>query len=390
MNTLTSSLTVLKGLEKDGIFQSLSLYSSCGAEEKKALFDAMLYEIFLRGAECGLADYLSDIIICDDNPFSRKKAAGAVTSSYLEDAFVRDLITIQNAVEKLRGNGKFEVGFWDDLLCGTKDAVLGKLSRYYSRCGYGDFIKNTAFTYENGALCPIKNADKTALSDLKNYDGEKKIILDNVGDFLNGLPYSHMLLYGDKGTGKSSTVHAVVNKFSDKKLRLVEIANKDIDKISEIERKLSCAPLKFILFMDDLSLEGDSALITELKTILEGSFSDGRGNVMFVATSNRRHIVKENMSDRQNSVHPADLMEEQLSLSDRFGLTVMFSATDKEGYLSIVRQLAEDRGLNCDGDSLAALAERWAIVKGGRSPRRAKQFIDFMYSCEKTGRKPEI
>ena len=111
---------------------------------------------------------------------------------------------------------------------------------------------------------------------------------------------------------------------------------------------------------------------------------------MIIATSNRRHIVKESFSDRQNSVHPSDLLEEQLSLSDRFGLTVMFSSTDKPAYLSIVRQLAADQNISIESDRLSALAERWAILKGGRSPRRAKQFVDFVYACIKSGRAIEF
>ena len=140
-------------------------------------------------------------------------------------------------------------------------------------------------------------------------------------------------------------------------------------------------PFKFFLFIDDLSLEERDDKVTSLKASLEGSLSEKGSNVMIVATSNRRHILKENFSDRENSVHARDTMEEQLSLSDRFGLTVCFSSTGKAEYLSIVRQLAADRKLEIGEEELFALAERWALVKGGRSPRRAKQFIDYVYAC---------
>ena len=144
-------------------------------------------------------------------------------------------------------------------------------------------------------------------------------------------------------------------------------------------------PLKFMIFIDDLSLGEYDDKISTLKAGLEGSVCGSSDNIMIVATSNRRHIVKESFSDRENSVHPGDSMAEQLSLSDRFGLTVMFSPTDRQNYLSITEQLADDRGLTTDRETLMALAERWAILKGGRSPRRAKQFIDFAYACEQRG-----
>lgn len=145
---------------------------------------------------------------------------------------------------------------------------------------------------------------------------------------------------------------------------------------------LAHLPFKFFLFIDDLSLEERDDKVTSLKASLEGSLNEKGANVMIVATSNRRHIVKENFSDRENSVHAKDTMEEQLSLSDRFGLTVCFSSTGKKEYLSILRQLAADRNLDLPEEELFALAERWALLKGGRSPRRARQFIDYAYACK--------
>ena len=164
-----------------------------------------------------------------------------------------------------------------------------------------------------------------------------------------------MLLYGDKGTGKSSTVHAMLNKYAGKGLRCVEIPKEQICLINKVKEVLSALPFKFILFIDDLSLEERDEKVTALKAGLEGSIHERSANVMIAATSNRRHIVKENFSDRENSVHARDTMEEQLSLSD-----ARIEIPDEE---------------------LCSLAERWALVKGGRSPRRAKQFIDYVYSC---------
>ena len=198
-----------------------------------------------------------------------------------------------------------------------------------------------------------------------------------------------MLLYGDRGTGKSSTVHAMLNAYCDKGLRLIELNKNDLLFIKEIKQRLAPLPLKFIVFIDDLTFGEQDDRVSALKTAVEGSVIYGN-NVMIVATSNRRHVIKESFSERDNSVHPSDNMEEQLSLSDRFGLTVMFSTTGKSEYLSIVEQLAADRKLSTSKEQLAILAERWAILNGGRSPRRAKQFTDFIYSCEKSGRAIEF
>jgi hypothetical protein len=192
-----------------------------------------------------------------------------------------------------------------------------------------------------------------------------------------------MLLYGDRGTGKSSTIHAMLNKYFNDGLRIIELNKENMLDIPQIRSIIANNPLKFIIFIDDLSLGEYDEKVSSLKASLEGSISGGSDNAMIVATSNRRHIVKESFNDRENSIHPTDSMAEQLSLSDRFGLTVNFSTTDKAEYLDIVKKLADDRQLKIDSEKLFSLAERWALVKGGRSPRRAKQFIDLAYSCEK-------
>ena len=174
-------------------------------------------------------------------------------------------------------------------------------------------------------------------------------------------------------------------ELTDDGLRIIEISKENMLCIPAVRELVADNPLKFIIFIDDLSLDEYDEKVSSLKAGLEGSVSGGTENVMIAATSNRRHIVKESFSDRENSVHPGDSIAEQLSLSDRFGLTVMFSTTDKSEYLSIVGQLADDAGIKTDRQQLFALAERWALTKGGRSPRRAKQFADLAYACEQRG-----
>lgn len=339
------------------------------------------------------AAYLTDKILHSDNLFARRSFANTLTQD-IRTAYAHDLRILQsltfraeNPPQKIAAavaDGFPAISRGEDGILGKQwdsDETLDKLHKFHKHNGYGIFIGHKAFTFENGQLKPVYNTSSITLSDLKDYEAEKKAVVDNTLSFLSGLPYSNMLLYGDKGTGKSSTIHAVLNQYAEKGLRAVEISKDRLKEISDVKEVLAELPFKFILFIDDLSLEERDEKVTSLKASLEGSLSEKGANVMIVATSNRRHILKENFSDRENSVHARDTMEEQLSLSDRFGLTVCFSSTGKAEYLSIVRQLAQDRKLALPDEELCALAERWALIKGGRSPRRARQFIDYAYAC---------
>lgn len=381
MNKNTVSLTVLRGLYNDKLFSSFANAFADGQRED------FYYELYDCGAENDFLEKLCKLIILDENAFSRTCAGGNTPSAYLTDAYSEDLNKIFAAVRMFDGDEHFNLGNAIPPFDGELDAEISasNLMEFYAAHGYGKFIAYKAFTYSDGQLNPIVRTSPITLGELKNYESEKKQIDDNIVNFINGLPYANMLLYGDRGTGKSSTVHAMLNKYFDDGLRIIELNKENILSIPQIRDLLAGNPLKFIVFIDDLSLGEYDDKVSSLKAGLEGSVSGGSDNIMIVATSNRRHIVKESFSDRENSVHPGDSLAEQLSLSDRFGLTVMFSTTDKALYLSIVGQLADDRGLNYDRQKLNVLAERWALVKGGRSPRRAKQFIDLAYACEQRG-----
>lgn len=356
---------------------------------------ANAYSLLLRdGMQNSLSACIENAVLRDENLFSVRSFSDGADPD-VTAAFLYDLNTLQRlaesaddlppAIREAIDEGLPKIG------CGKSDALFGEiwatektaanLAAFYKKNGYGIFIGNKAFTFERGALVPVRNTSNISLADLKDYEQEKRAVEDNVISFLEGLPYSNMLLYGDKGTGKSSTIHAVLNKYADRGLRAVEIPKSQIGEINELKELLASLPFRFLIFIDDLSLEERDEKVTCLKASLEGSMNEKSANVMIAATSNRRHILKENFSDRENSVHARDTMEEQLSLSDRFGLTVCFSSTGKAEYLSIVRQLAADVQIPLSDEELCSLAERWAIVKGGRSPRRAKQFIDYVFAC---------
>lgn len=387
MNKFVNSLILLRGADKDPLFNAAArLYSDGGGEAR----NDFICEAFRASAESGLRPYFQTLILYDENPFSVACAAGRAISGELKSAFLADVEKINALTGKVAAETGFPLGaalppFDSRSAEKTAEALAG----FYARNGYGKFARYKAFSYRDKQLVPIIRPSEIKAEQLKDYEEEKRLISDNISDFMNGLPYSHMLLYGDRGTGKSSTVHAMLNKFCCEGLRLIEVDKSDVGDIKDIRAEVGGIPLKFLIFTDDLTFDGQDAAVNSLKAAVEGSLVGGT-NSMITATSNRRHIVSESFAERENSLHPSDLNEERLSLSDRFGLTVIFSSTDRSGYLSIVRQLADDRGLNLPAAELEALAERWAIVKGGRSPRRAEQFVNLAYSCMKSGRKPEF
>lgn len=343
--------------------------------------------LYASGKEEHFAKHLADVVLTDANAFSRACAAGKNPSELVRRAYASDLKKIKEAMSAPEDG--FFYGETPLPLQGWDDDCIARLQAYYKENGCGRWLMHTAFRYD-GELQPILTPSSVTLADLKGYESEKAEVHDNFENFVNGLPYSDMLLYGDRGTGKSSTVHAMVNLFSKRKLRLVEIDKENILSLPRLRSMLSAEPMKFVVFIDDFSLREEDDRVSTLKAALQGSMEGHAGNVMIVATSNRRHIVEESFATRMNSVHANDSEEELLSLSDRFGITVLFATTGKKEYLAIVHALASDLGIKTDSEQLDLLAERWAMVRGGRSPRRARQFIGYLYACEQKGKFPEV
>lgn len=375
---------ILKNLSEDTLIKKLFSYAEKGDHDAETEF---LAELYSRGGELSLMKTLSDKILYDENAFSVAAASGKC-NAYLKRALKEDIESIFGAAEKcgkISGGKYFNLGEKDEKFDLPAEESINRMEGFYRQFGYGNFIRYSAFTFRGGELCPVKNAPVIRLSDLKDYEEEKKLIASNIENLLGGLPYLDMLLYGERGTGKSSTIHAMSNKYYPQGLRIVELHKNDLLALPRVKEKLSAIPLKFIIYIDDLSLEDGDERFTSLKAALEGSFGVKGDNTMICATSNRRHIVKESFSDRKDSIHENECMQEQLSLSDRFGLTVLFSSTSKPQYLSIVKQLAEDFKLTMPEDELFRLAEQWALSRGGRSPRRARQFVDTAYSAQKRG-----
>lgn len=271
--------------------------------------------------------------------------------------------------------------------------LLPALSEHYRQAGVGKFATYGAFRWQGGDLVGVANPDPVRLEDLAGYPSQRQLLIKNTEFLLRGYPALNVLLYGGRGTGKSSLVKALMNQYRDRGLRLVEVAKNDLIDLSRIMEQLRTVPQKFILFVDDLSFEPDEHTYTALKVLLEGSLAARPQNLVVYATSNRRHLVREFYSDRprpgvarspmfdavqEDEVHAWDTVQEKLSFSDRFGLTLTFLPPDQNNYLEMVRHLAQRLGIDLPPEDLEFQALQWATRHHGRSGRSARQFIDFL------------
>lgn len=270
------------------------------------------------------------------------------------------------------------------------DKNIEALADFYFSNGCGIYARYKAFIWERdtngGFLRGLSETDPVKFSDLIGYELERGQVIENTLQLLNHYPANNMLLYGDRGTGKSTTIKALLNEFSEKGLRIIEIPKESLGDFHKILQIIKDKPQKFIAFIDDLAFEDNEEHYTALKAVLEGSLECKPNNLLIYATSNRRHLVKEKFSDRvglgslnkEDEVRAYDTMQEKLSLADRFGITVTFSSPDKRNFLEIVEGLAKKRGLEIETDKLHKEALKWEIHYNGRSPRTARQFIDWL------------
>jgi len=261
--------------------------------------------------------------------------------------------------------------------------ILSSLISYYNSAGCGKLSQYIAFRYdfEQRGLRGVRNLDPVTFDDLIGYKEQKEQLIENTELFLNGKKANNVLLYGDSGTGKSSSIKALVNKYFYKGLRLIEIDKNMIEKIPELLELLEERGLYFVIFMDDLSFEDFETEYKYLKAVMEGGLESKPDNVLFYATSNRRHIVKENWEDRsegQGEVHQSDAVQEKLSLADRFGLTITYPAPDRNQYLEIVKGLARKNNLSLPEEELLNGALKWEMWHHGRSGRTARQYINHL------------
>lgn len=243
--------------------------------------------------------------------------------------------------------------------------------------GYGMFAHHVMFRLEGEEIIPITSPDTRVLKDLYGYEHEKEQLYVNTKALLAGKPAANTLLYGAAGTGKSSSVKAVTNELAGEGLRLLELKKNQLHDLPKVMETLRNNPLKFIIFVDDLSFQSNDDNFATLKAILEGSASVKAPNTVIYCTSNRRHLVRESFADREgDDIHRNDTIQETMSLSSRFGLTILYSKPPKPQFLEIVHRLAEAKGIEMDAAELEKQASAFAIRKGGATPRAAEQFTD--------------
>ena len=373
------TLCIFRELLKDKVLSSLCAYLDNPTSSAYAEFVAVLYEC----AGGNLGEYIKELCSNSENVYVKTVGRGDAVPKYMTSSLEAELDVLQEIAEldkdKLCSLIDYK-GFLPEFTTTKlrlKDIYLHRTENI-GKYGYGIYAKNRMFYVDDGgAIVPVLHPDKTELSHLIDYERERQIVIDNTKALLAGKPAANILLTGDAGTGKSSTVKAVANALWSEGLRIIEMRKDQLRVIPKVLDDLSSNPLKFVLFIDDLSFLKDDDNFNALKAVLEGSVTAKSANVVIYATSNRRHIIKETFSDREgDDIHRNDTMQELVSLSERFGIHITFSKPNKQTFLNIVHHLAEESGIDMPTSELYMLAERFALERGGRSARLAKQFID--------------
>lgn len=289
----------------------------------------------------------------------------------------------QNVSEKVR--------YISDHVSAAKsvDEVFDIMTNFYKQYGVGMFGLNKAFRirHEDGRdmeFIAINNTDKVMLSDLVGYELQKQKLIDNTEAFVQGRKANNALLFGDSGTGKSTSIKAIINEYYDQGLRMIEIYKHQFKDLSAVISHVKNRNYKFIIYMDDLSFEEFEIEYKYLKAVIEGGLETKPDNVLIYATSNRRHLIKETWNDRDdvvqdNGMHHSDTMQEKLSLVNRFGVTISYSKPSKKEYNTIVTELAKRYPeIHMTEEELVAEANKWELSHGGVSGRTAQQFINYL------------
>ena len=429
MNNIVSKLLMYGDMPKDSILMQLSdvcRQFGSGEYEKDQLVTQIYKQvkrILIVATDYGFDknlwhNYLTFLIINDENPFSitcEKIGANDGSVNYFAkndfkmfkklfdydfsvmekelgiDCFSRlsdykaigkpELMYNKNVSEKVIAlsekleNTKYEDEFFD---C---------ITAFYRDYGVGMFGLNKAFRIANEdnkvIFKPINNMDKVMLDDLIGYEIQKKKLVDNTKAFVEGRKANNVLLFGDSGTGKSTSIKAIVNQFYDDGLRMIEIYKHQFKDLSNVIAQIKNRNYKFIIYMDDLSFEEFEIEYKFLKAVIEGGVETKPENILIYATSNRRHLIKETWNDRSdvevdNGMHKSDTMEEKLSLVNRFGVTICYSKPSQKEYFNIAIELAKRAGITLSDDEIRAEANKWELSHGGISGRTAQQFVNYL------------
>ena len=362
--------------------------------------------------------YLTFLLVNDENAYSTSceivgEVKGSINSIVLHDFAVfktlfdydfapheNDLGTnclsiLLDGYKNVEGKGKIFNKRIRDRICGLARA-LGEcgdaggfkdcMTQFYKEFGVGSLGLHKAFRVEHPeggkvTIAPITNIAHVHLDDLVGYEIAKKKLIDNTEAFVSGRRANNCLLYGDAGTGKSSSIKAVLNQYYDRGLRMIEVYKHQFQDLNEVIAQIKSRNYKFIIYMDDLSFEEFEIEYKYLKAVIEGGLEKKPNNVLIYATSNRRHLIRETFrdkADRDEELHTNDTVQEKLSLVARFGVTIYYGSPDKKEFGQIVTTLAKNHGITMPEEELLLEANKWEIAHGGLSGRTAQQFVDYL------------
>lgn len=376
------SFTIFRDLEKDDVIRLF--YALIEAEDELETRYAEFVSALYKHKCINWTDYLQNAVLSLENCLSELASENQEIPQLMKTAAQYEL-DILSQYAAIRSDDVLDRAHakWDCHSVDLSTLYFERLS-HISKYGYGIFARYTMFQIKADSndergfqFMPIQYPDPIRFSDLIGYDLQKQKVIANTEVLLNNQFASNVLLYGDAGTGKSATVKAVANEYASQGLRLIELAKDQLSLLPKLMDVISNNPLKFILFIDDLSFQGNDDDFSALKAVLEGSVSVRSHNTVIYATSNRRHLVKETFQAREgDEIHRQDTMQETISLSERFGIKVYYEKPKKDLYLEIVLGLAKQYNLDIEKDELALKAEQFALRKSGRSARAARQLIE--------------
>lgn len=435
MYNIVSKLIIYGDMPKDSILMELSNiikeYKQADeqqglSENKKSEIITHLYKQVKRilevATDYGFNDnlwhnYLTYLLITDENPFSitceKIGASNGSVNHFAKNDFKQfqilfdyDFSEMENKLgidcfcqlENYQAIGKPELMYNKNVsekvrslskrLEAAKDEneFFAYVTEFYKDYGVGMFGLNKAFRITDETpfrFKAINNMDKVTLDDLVGYEIQKKKLIDNTEAFVEGRKANNCLLFGDSGTGKSTSIKAIVNQYYDRGLRMIEIYKHQFKDLSNVIATIKNRNYKFIIYMDDLSFEDFEVEYKFLKAVIEGGVETKPENILIYATSNRRHLIKENWSDRsdvkvQNGMHQSDTMEEKLSLVNRFGVTINYSKPTQKEYFDIAVELCKRAGVTLSDDEIKAEANKWELSHGGISGRTAQQFANYL------------
>lgn len=336
-----------------------------------------------------LADYLYSHIRYDESPFAEAAARGEI-SGVMEKAARHDIEVLKNLSNLRCGELKGQIvellpTSWKGTVERLPEWNVGhsfsyeELVQFYSVNGSGWFARYKAFVWQEGELHPVPNPDFMMEEDMWGYQRQRNQVIENTRALMAGKSVNNVLLYGVSGTGKSATVKAMLGMPEFEGLRLIEVQKEELTDIPQLVRTLGHRPQKFIIFIDDLSFDKEDRTFSSLKSILEGGLEPRPANVAVYCTSNRRHLVRQNFSDRSgDEVDANETIQDKTSLAERFGLRVLFSELNKFQFIQMAEELAQAKGLKVDHETVKAEAVKWDIRHPSRSPRSANQFVASM------------